>query len=257
LAALHLYFQAKAMLLQAAMLGITLAANCGPPPLTSNRPTTSGEHLTFDIKALGVTEKGGLSLTVGTAIGSTAIDLSGTARFSGPFVRVRGSARSWISTETLLPTRYHDEADDGTFRSTDSQFDRPGPAVRVNWLNGARRGMNAFLRGPAVLDLLSALFYLRSAQLAAGTTFCFDVVGGRTYWRVTGRVLPGTERLRTPAGNIDAVRLDGSAVRSDDLSRSHRLQLWLSADTRRLPLSMMIEAPLGGIRATLASNLMR
>jgi hypothetical protein len=242
------------MLLQAAMLGIALAANCGPPPLSSDRPSATSERLTFDIEALGVIQKSGLSLTVESSPGSTAIDLLGTARFSGPFVRIRGSARSRISTDTLLPSRYHDQTDDGTFRSTDSQIDRPGPAVRVNWLNGDKRGMNAFLRGPAVLDFLSALFYLRSAQLAAGATFCFDVVGGRTYWRVTGRVLPGIERLKTPTGGVDSVRHDGSAARADHLSRSHQFLLWLSADARRLPLSMTIEAPLGGVRATLASS---
>ncbi len=245
-------------MLASALVAIALAANCGPPPLSPDRPWAASERLTFDIKALGVTEKSGLSLAVETSAGSTAIDLTATTHFRGPFIRMRGSARSWISPVTLLPSRYHDEADrNGTFRSTDSQFDRPGPSVRVNWLNGSKRGMNAFLRGPAVLDLLSALFYLRSAQLVAGTTFCFDVVGGRTYWRVTGRVLPGTQRMNTPTGSIEALRLDGSAARSDDPSHGHKINLWLSADARRLPLSMTIEAPLGGIRATLASTPMR
>jgi hypothetical protein len=241
----------------AATLALTLAASCGPPPLSSERPWEPGERLTYDVHAFGATQKSGLSLSVEQvmpAVGSaTAMRLAAAANFRSSFYRMRGAAQSWINARTLLPTRFHDESGDGKSRSTDSQLDRPGLAVRVNWVNGGKRGMNAFVRGPAVLDLLSALYYLRAARLVAGTPFCFDVVGGRTYWRLSGKVQPGTEETKAPAGRADTIRLDGVAVQSDDPSRRYRLQLWLSADARRLPVAMTIEARLVRVRAALAS----
>ncbi len=238
----------------AATLALALAAGCGPPPLSSERPWAPGETLTFDVEALGVTQRGGLALTVEPAApAAPTLTIAATARFRGPLHQTRAAARSLISAKTLLPTRFHDETSDGAFRSTDSQIDRPGLAVRVNWVNGGKRGMNAFVRGPAVLDLLSALYYLRAARLAAGAAFCFDVVGGSTYWRLAGHVAPGTERTRTATGHVEAVRLDGAATQSDDPSRRYQLHLWLSADTRRLPVAMAIETRLGSVRAALAS----
>jgi Protein of unknown function (DUF3108) len=130
---------------------------------------------------------------------------------------------------------------------------RPGLAVRVNWVNGAKRGMNAFVRGPAVLDLLSALYYLRAARLAGGAPFCFDVVGGRTYWRLTGRVVPGGERIGTSAGQVEAIRLEGAAAQSDDPSRRYQLHLWLSSDARRLPVAMALDTRIVSVRAVLTS----
>jgi hypothetical protein len=240
----------------AATLALTLAASCGPPPLSSERPWEPGERLTYDVHAFGATQKSGLSLSVEqvpVAGSPAAMRLAAAATFRSSFYRMRGAAQSWIDARTLLPTRFHDESGDGKSRSTDSQLDRPGLAVRVNWVNGGKRGMNAFVRGPAVLDLLSALYYLRAARLVAGTPFCFDVVGGRTYWRLSGHVQPGTEETKAPAGRAHAIRLDGVAVQSDDPSRRYQLHLWLSADARRLPVAMTIEARLGRVRAALVS----
>lgn len=238
----------------AATLAVTLAAVCGPPPLSFERPWAPGERLTFDVQALGVARKGGLVLTVDPAAPSAeAFSFAATADFRGPFHQTRAAARSWINAKTLLPTRFHDETSGGSFRSTDSQIERPGLAVRVNWVNGGKRGMNAFVRGPAVLDLLSAVYYLRAARLAGGTAFCFDVVGGRTYWRLTGRVVSGTERTETPAGRVEAIRLEGVAAQSDDPSHRYQLHLWLSSDARRLPVTMSIDTRLGSVRAELSS----
>lgn len=247
------------MLPLATTLALALAASCGPPPLSSERPWAPGERLTYDVHALGATQKSGLSLAVEPvpvqmAGSPAAMRLAAAASFRSPFYRMRGAAQSWIDARTLLPTRFHDESSDGKSRSTDSQIDRPGPVVRVNWANGGKRGMNGFLRGPAVLDLLSALYYLRAATLEGGTAFCFDVVGGRTYWRLSGHVQPGTEETKAPAGRAAAIRLDGVAVQSDDPSRRYQLHLWLSADARRLPVAMTIETRLGRVRAALAST---
>jgi hypothetical protein len=243
------------MLSSAATIALALAApgGCALPALAADRPWSSGERLAYDVEALGVTRAMAVALAVDapTAAGAQ-LELRAEASLRLPFYRLRGSARSWID-EGLRPRRFRDETDDGTLASTDSQPERPGQAVRVYWTHGGKKGMDAFVRGPAVLDLVSSIYYLRSARLTPGSSFCFDAVGGRHYWRLSGRVGGATERVETRVGRFEAVRLDGVAVQADDPSRRYPLHLWLGLDARRLPLALSAETGAGTVRAVLSS----
>ena len=142
----------------------------------------------------------------------------GERALRAPFKGVRGSARSIIDGRSLRGRHYRDESNDGTSASTDAQLDRDGLATRVYWANGSKSGMTAFLENGAVLDVVSALYFLRGEPLP-GDEFCFDAVGGSTYWRVSGHAA-GTERIRTRAGRFEVLRLDGVAVKSRRILRA-------------------------------------
>lgn len=241
---------AEAMLSLAALLAVTLAASGCPLPPLGTRPFDPGERLTYDVKALGLTRSRAVSFAVDP--GETAtLGLTASVSFRAPFRGVRGSARSLVDGQTLRAHRYADESNDGTSASTESQLDREGLATRVYWADGGRRGMNAYLKNGAVLDVVSALYVLRAARLSPGVAFCFDAVGGRTYWRVSGRAAV-TERVRTPAGSFEALRLEGVAVKAHDPSRRYPVRLWISADPRRLPVRLTIETDLGRVEAALS-----
>jgi hypothetical protein len=238
-----------------AVLALTLNAPfaCGLPRLAGDLGWTRGERLTYDIEALGASRQRGCALTARPAADrDMAIELSAEAGFSVPFFDFRGSARSSIDPLTLRPRRFHDQSNDGVLRTTDCDLGRPGLAVRVDWTSGKTRSMNAFVKGAGVLDLLSAIYYLRSADLAPGAAFCFDVVGGRRYWRLNGSRVGGTERIDTPAGSFQALRLEGVAVQADDASARYPMRLWISADARRLPVAFEAETGAGAVRGVLA-----
>jgi hypothetical protein len=238
------------MLSLAAALAVTLsAADCALPDVGA-RPFDPGERLTYDIEALGVTRSQAVSFAVEPGSGAT-LAIAASLRFRVPFKGVRGSARSLIDGRSLRGRHYRDESNDGTSASTDAQLDRDGLATRVYWANGSKSGMTAFLENGAVLDVVSALYFLRAASLSPGDEFCFDAVGGSTYWRVSGHAA-GTERIRTRAGRFEVLRLDGVAVKADDPSRRYLIHFWISADPHRLPVRLSVETSLGRVEAALS-----
>ena len=172
--------------------------------------------------------------------------------FTGP---AAARAPGWTrprSAPGATPTR----SSIATSRETSAASFGRGPAVRIDWTDGQRRGVNAFVRQPDVLDALSVHLLPARGRAARGRPLCFDLVGGRKAWRVSGSVGP-VERVETRAGTFTAVRIDGRATRTDRPGETTRLQLWVSADARRLPVKATMETAAGTVRALLASVVIR
>jgi len=224
----------------------------GDSGLAEARPWHAGERLRFEVDVRGA-RAGDASLTVVAAGGAGSVEVGLDARQTS-LGRATFQARSRLRAGSLRPGPFHDEQDGwGGRRSTEAVLDRSPNAVRVAWQAGGRTGMNAYLRGPAVLDFASAVPYLRAASLAPGARFCFDAVGATSYWRVDGRVGPGTERVATPAGRFEAVRLDATLRRADGGGTPVALRLWIATGAMRLPVAAEAETALGTVRARLAA----
>jgi hypothetical protein len=238
------------------------AAPCGLPPLRDGPPPwRPGEELAWDVDVMGIVKAGTLSVSVEPPMFRGAvIPLRARLRNTSVFAkvrRVRAVAHAWVDARTLRPQRYRDDAEeDGVRRTTDVRLDAPGPKVVVTWTHGDERGAREFERKGEVLDLLSAVYYLRAAQLAPGAPICFDLVANRRYWRFEGTLAPGTERVETPAGTFEALRLDATLTRlptaGDAQVRTRPLHLWFSDDARRLLVAGVSEVDLGPARALLA-----
>lgn len=239
-----------ALLAAAAASLLSSAGGCGLPAVGA-APWAPGESLVYELTVPGV--PGSARASLRAEAGSDQHLLRGEAGLDAPLglFRVRGSARSWVDAGSLRPRRYADETVDRSGRAASEARLGRGPAVRIDWTVGSRRGVNAFVRQPDVLDALSAIYFLRAAELRTGARLCFDLVSGRHAWRVSGSVA-GAERVETPAGAFLAVRIDGRAARTDQPRETARLTLWVSADARRLPVKVQLETGAGAVRAQLA-----
>jgi hypothetical protein len=238
------------------------AAPCTLPPLRDGPPPwRPGEDLAWDVDVMGVVKAGTLDISVEPAMfGGEVIPLRARAKNTSVFAkvrRVRAVAHAWVDARTLRPQRYRDDAEeDGVRRTTDVRLDGKGPKVTVAWSFGERRGSREFERRGDVLDLLSAVYYLRAADLVPARPICFDLVANRRFWRLEGTLAPGTEKVETPAGTFEALRFDATLSRlptSDDARvRTRPLHLWFSADARRVLVAGVSEVDLGPVRALLA-----
>jgi hypothetical protein len=236
-----------------AALASLLAADTGCAlPAPDSIPWPRAETLTYEVGASRL--PGSASATLRLADGDGQVALSGEARGDLAFglASAGGAARSWLDGVTLRPLRYDDRTWLGPDRATSTAELGRGAAVRIRWTSGDRRGVNAFVRQPDVLDALSAIYRLRATPVAAGDRLCFDLVGGKFAWRVSATVHEA-ERVATPAGAFVARRIDGRAVRTDRSGETARLQLWVSDDPRRLPVQATIETRGGRLRARLAA----
>jgi hypothetical protein len=230
---------------------VSASAGCGLPD-AGPVPWPERETLTYEVDV--PRGRGSARARLRASSGAGQVLLVGDAGLDAPLgiYRARGTARSWLDAARLRPGRYTDEIVDRTGHVTSAATFGRGPAIRIDWTDGQRRGVNAFVRQPDVLDALSVVYYLRAAPLRAGVPLCFDLVGGRKAWRVSGTV-GATERVETRAGTFTAVRIDGRATRTDQPRETTRLQLWVSADARRLPVQATMETDAGTVRALLAS----
>lgn len=245
----------------AAALALALSAGpaCRLPPLAAGGPPwRTGEALRFDLDLLGMVRAGALDVSVERPIsGGRLTTLRARARTVDGAASVRrlaGVALSWVDATTLLPERYTEEwLEDGVRRSTDVRFVPGAPQVTLAQTAGDRKGTRAFPREGAALDGVSALYRLRASVLAPGEPFCFDLVATGRYWHVQGRVAARQEKVETPAGTFETLRLDMTARRADDPRATRSVHLWISTDARRLPVAAVSEIDLGPVSAKLAS----
>lgn len=238
------------------------AAPCSLPPLRADgAPFASGEALTYDLE-LVLVKAGRLALQVDRPMTHGQIlPLKARAQTTANLASVRrmtAIALSWIDATTLRPERYHEEGEeDGLRRSTDVRFTGSGGTTVLDQRWRERRGPRSFERQGEALDALSALYLLRAARLAPDEPFCFDLVAAGRYWRVKGALARGREGVETPSGRFETIRVDAEANRADlppgTPGRTRLLHVWLTADERRLPVSIVGELDVGPVSATLVS----
>jgi hypothetical protein len=237
-------------------------AGCAPLPalLAEGAPFHPGEILTYDLE-LVLVKAGRLTLQVDRPLPhGDVLPLKGRAQTTA-FANVRrltAIAISWIDASSLRPERYHEEGDeDGARRALDVRFSPGAATLTLDQRWREKKWPKTFPRQAEPLDALSALYFLRAARLVPGETFCLDLVAAGRLWRATAHQAPGKERVDTAAGRFETIRVDVDAVRADlppgAKGRTRQLHVWLTADARRLPVSIVGEIDVGPVSATLAS----
>jgi hypothetical protein len=206
---------------------------------------------------MGMVKAGAVTLEVGRPMfDGTQIPLRARVRNSSVFAKIRritGGAFSWVDARTLLPERYRDEVvEDGVKKVSDARLRRDPGAVTIETQYGDERGSTTFERGGEVLDAVSGAYYLRAARLEAGAELCFDLVANRRYWRFRGRVAAQPERVETPAGIFDTLRIEATVSRPDAPGSRRPLHVWISTGPRREMVAAASEIDLGPISLTLA-----
>lgn len=242
------------------ILSFGAAPACALPPLApGERPWRTGESLTYDLDVLGMVKAGTLHVAVERPMsGGKVIPLRARAKTSATIANVKpfaGVALSWIDSTTLLPERYRDEADEGGLRKmSDTKIAPPRAELVIEYRYGETAGKTAYPRQRDVLDALAMLYYLRAARLAPGDRFCFDLVANRRFWRLEATVAAKTEKIETPAGRFEALRVDASTRRVDRPGeRARPIHLWFGTDARRLPVAVVSEVDVGPVSATLST----
>lgn len=103
-----------------------------------------------------------------------------------------------------------------------------------------------------VLDLFSALYYVRTLPLRLGEVYNFPVnEGGQT---VEVQLTPDIkESLTTPAGTFSCIRAEPTVFNTAVFRRPGKMWIWFSDDNRHLPVMVKARVSWGTITATLTS----
>jgi hypothetical protein len=210
------------------------------------------------VEVIGVVHAGSLSLTVERPMfKGTMLPIRARVKPSEALARMKGLqsvfAMSWMATRPLRADRYREEVvEDGVHKSSDIRFPPEGaPELALEWQSGAKKGQVSVARAGPAFDLLSAAYYLRSVDLRPGQELCFDLVAVFRLWRVKATVVAEPERVETDAGIFRTLRIDAVATRTDKPSAKRPIHIWVSDDSRHIPVAVVSEVELGPIKAQL------
>jgi hypothetical protein len=105
---------------------------------------------------------------------------------------------------------------------------------------------------PDTVDLLSYIFYLRTLPLEPGARFPLHLLTSDKAVSVTV-VVRKREKISTPAGTFDTFFLEPEFDPAEG-KKVKEVQLWLSADARRLPVKIRLDVNIGHIVAELTRH---
>lgn len=173
-----------------------------------------------------------------------------------PFYKVQDRNEAWIDQHALITLRYSKQIREGKFRIEESsELDQ----IRHRWktksyrIDKDRHEEKEGELPPNVLDAFGSLYYVRTLPLEVGLSYTIDVFSG-------SKVLPlvinvkKREKVSVPAGKFDCFLVE-PLLREPGIfiSKGKKLEVWITADERRIPVRMRSEVFIGHVAAELTN----
>lgn len=152
-------------------------------------------------------------------------------------------------TFTVLKTTKLDEQGKRV-RTSETVFDRRAKTVSWTEVNpkdpqAQPRVVSAPLAGH-VHDILSAIYYLRTQELAPGKGFALTLTDSGLFFDIPVSVAAEPKPLKTAVGKVSVVRLDlGMFGEGRPFEGDGSMSIWLTTDSRRLPVRARVSTELG------------
>lgn len=190
------------------------------------------------------------------------VEFESIARNNGAFKSiypVADTIRTIASATTLLPDAFSKILNEGSYFSTSRiLFDRNSQKAVLSDTVFANSRRNAFKSSvDTVLSLdgdehciISAFYRVRSMDLSGKRETSFAAVSGKKRY-VLRVIIHGRETVETKLGKFKCIKVE--PVLGDDgaFKASGRLFIWISDDSRRLPVLMRVKIPIGSIKGEL------
>lgn len=217
----------------------------------SARPFQVGEKLSFTVSWANFASAARLEMEVaaqGAFFGQQGYQLRTKVVTLGQvrslFTEVENQYISYVDAKSLLPYR----ADNSTRQGKTNEDD----TITIDQQRRlARYGDQSELALPSdAFDLPSLVYALRLREFSEGAKPTkFTAIFGKQLVDIEAQV-KNRERINTPAGKYDALRVDMTARTKD--KTEYKVRVWFSDDKQRLPVLMMSKLSFGEVRAELA-----
>jgi Protein of unknown function (DUF3108) len=247
-----------------ALLGlgvITLAASfIQADNQTAIRP---GEDLTYVVR-WGAVTGGYATLSVpeiNTVAGQQAYHILSEARstkFVDTFYKVRDRNEAWMDTVSPRSLRYSKKISEGKY-SVDEvvELDQDARTFHETEIRHDKNDAKEEKKGsiPAnVLDVLSSLYYIRAQDLQVGKSFTVDVHSGDKTFPLLVNVKK-MEKVKVKAGKFLCYRVE-PVLRDHGIfiQKGKKLEVWMTADARHMPVLMRSEIFIGHVSAELVKQ---
>ncbi|MBR3632424.1 MAG: DUF3108 domain-containing protein [Elusimicrobiaceae bacterium] len=166
--------------------------------------------------------------------------------------KVRDINQSWLDAAELYSLGYGQSVREGNYKRDEwLTFDYTNHQYR-----GQIRKKEApkNIQGPLeikVLDVLSALYYVRAQKIEIGRDIIFDIVNREKQYPLVVKVLK-KETVKTAAGKFNCVVVEPQ-IREEGIfvSKGKSLKVWLTDDEYKMPVKMSVEVFIGSVSAEL------
>ena len=229
-----------------ALMSSALSVDGQVPPREASVPFKVGETLSYDVSWSAVLVAGNATARVVESKGDAyAVVVEGRpvqmlARLYNLYYRME----SLLDSRTLLSQRgslYSEEGSDKTTGTT--RFDRP--ARRGFYERQADTNSKIDFPIPAgTQDGLAAFYAIRAHAFKAGEHFSIPVADSGSMYTVQVDVAQ-PESIRAPVGEFSAWKLTVGITDAQGQPVWKNIAVWVSNDTRRLPVKMQAELPVG------------
>jgi hypothetical protein len=218
-------------------------------------PFQVGEKLTYQI-FWGPFIAGRASLEV---VGIEQIDgnacyhLVAQARTSGLadlLYHVETKNESWLDVDELCTRQYRERRTEGKHaRASETRYDYAAKqALSTNFITGKIK--NTPIDGP-VEDMISSLYFIRTAPLALSVNRSFTVNVADTNYTVNARPDLRKTMYFRPTGDVPALRIEPNPTLNVVAANKGRMWFWISDDNRRLPLLVASDLRIGSAKLVL------
>ena len=179
-----------------------------------------------------------------------------TSAFSASVIdsifKVRDINLSWLDAENFYSLGYSQSLREGKYKRDEwVRFDYPAHQYRGQvQKKGKPRTIKGSLSQP-VLDVLTALYYVRTQPLKSGQEVVFDIVNREEQYPLVVKVI-GKETIKTAAGKFKCVVVEPQ-FRGEGIfvSKGKNLKVWLTDDAYKMPVKMKTEVFIGSVSAEL------
>jgi len=219
-----------------------------------------GEDLVFQIR-WGMVTGGYATLSVpsiDSINGQSAYHILSEAhstKMVDAFYKVRDRNEAWMDATSPRSLRYSKNIHEGKY-SVDEvvDLDQTARTFHETEIRHDKNDAKEEKKGdiPAnVLDVLSSLYYIRSQPLEVGKSFTVDVHSGDKTFPLLVKVKK-MEMVKVKAGKFMCYRVEPVLrERGIFISKGKKLEVWMTADARHMPVLMRSEIFIGHVSAEL------
>jgi hypothetical protein len=128
------------------------------------------------------------------------------------------------------------------------------PARRLAHFHDRISGVQADVPiAPPVFDVYASFYYVRSLPLEVGMSHFLTILDGREPRRIEVKVLR-RERVSVPAGEFATVVVQPVVLAEGIFEGKRGITIWLTDDSRRLPVKAQTEVRVGSVTAVLTGG---
>ncbi len=167
-----------------------------------------------------------------------------SSKFFSAFFKVDDKVESFMDKSGLFSWRFEKHLREGKYRA--DQLVELDHIKRTAVTNGK----DTLRIPPCVQDILTAFYYIRTLPMEIGKSIFIDNQADRKLYPLE-ILVHRKERIKTKAGTFDCIVIEPK-LRGDAIFKQRgKLKIWITDDSRRIPVQMKSKVFIGSITAEL------